>query len=404
MAVRRGAVVTVLVVLLAGTGIGASLVVLTRTPGGDASGDWPAQFLRCGQAADDLARDTGSVRLDLTAAPARIAPGDPWTATTTATVTSGDEAWVVGTDVSFMQDGVVVAVQDGPQVLRPSDALTEGPSADPDGVRPDPVTQLSVDLLTCEEYLHGSTQHPLEAGTYEVLVTQTLGVQDDAGGVATIAVASARTRVVVSAEAATPTDEPGTTPSTDVTATRPDVLPVPGGPADALFACGSPAPTSTAGLPDAAGLTLTADVPAAQWVGGSTPFTVTLGTDDGSTVLANAPLGGTLALADATGDVVAFVGPSRADVDLVEIGPGSTTLLDATDADGGTQVAVCLPDGSAVTKAEAPTVGLPDGTYTAWAFAQVLPKEVTDADGLTTTPPADLLVVVAEPVRITLAR
>ncbi|MGN8247367.1 hypothetical protein ACTHAM_001542 [Cellulomonas soli] len=403
MAVRRRSVVAGVVVVLVAAAVGAALYVLARTPDPDASGDWPGQFLRCGTAVEDLPADTGPVRLALDDAPTTLAPGDAWTATATATVTSGDEAWVVGTDVSFVQGGVVVAVQDGPQVLQPSDALTTGPEVDPDGVRTDPVTPLSVQPLTCDEYLHGDEQHPLEPGTYDVVVTQTLGVQD-ATGTATVARASARTtlEVTTSASATSTPQASSPTPTPD----RPAVLPPVDGPADTLFTCGQPVRLVATQLPDAAGLSLTADLPATSWAAGRITYTVTLGTQDGSRQLVNAPLGGTLALTDGSGDVVAFVGPRRVDVDLVEVGPDRSVVLAATgDAEGdATTVAVCQDDGTALSELENPTVELPDGTYTAWPFAEVLPKELTDASGQTTTPPADLLVVVAAPQAVTLRR
>ena len=129
---------------------------------------------------------------------------EEWTATVTASSTDPTaQGWVYGTDLTLVRDGVVVAVQDGPQVPLPQDvAAWTGDYA----VMPLPLdSEVSLGLASCDQYLHGNGSPDVAPGTYDLFVSQTLGLQPDRGTLAGgWGVAVTTVTVVADGEAAPP--------------------------------------------------------------------------------------------------------------------------------------------------------------------------------------------------------
>ena len=165
-------------------------------------------------------------------------------------------------------------------------------------------------------------------------------------------------------------------------------------PAAEVFACGQPGPESIHTLPDPGGLTLAVDLPAGPW-DTRNEIVGTVGTTDGQRILGNISPGVRFALVGADGTVVGFVAasPGEDDVVFIETGPESPATIAAT-----TFLTMCGQDGvSTLSNAEEGIAG----TYTAWPFITGVVKEVTDAEGNATTPPADPVIVIANPQEIT---
>ena len=159
-----------------------------------------------------------------------------------------------------------------------------------------------------------------------------------------------------------------------------------------MFTCGQPGPASIHTLPDPGGLTLAVDLPAGPWPWQDLPeVPATIGTSDGQTILANIGQGVNLALVDADGLVAGFVVADSGDVGLAEIGPTSPVETQSPQL-----LTVCEPDGGL--KYLEPLTG----TFTAWPYVTPLPKEVTDAEGVSATPASEPVIVIANPQEVTL--
>ena len=148
----------------------------SNVPSAAGQGDWPGQFTRCGEpVADVVATDAPDVvRVDVAMLDNATEVGvhEEWTAAVTASSTDPTaQGWVYGTDLTLARDGVVVAVQDGPQVPLPQDvAQWRGDYA----VVPLPlVSEVSLGLASCDQYLHGNGSPEVAPGTYDLFVSQT---------------------------------------------------------------------------------------------------------------------------------------------------------------------------------------------------------------------------------------
>ncbi len=152
-----------------------------------------------------------------------------------------------------------------------------------------------------------------------------------------------------------------------------------------LFRCGAPLTFTADSLPDAGGLTLTADLPADGWrtFGMGPRWSATLGTDAGRTILANVSTPLHVAFTDDDGVVVGRTFSGDLAVDLYPAGPDASTALPGTSEATGC-AALLAP-----------------GTYWAWPFAEAVLKEVQEANGEAYAPPAGLVVVVGAPTRVT---
>ncbi|MDQ2624091.1 MAG: hypothetical protein M3Y20_02900, partial [Actinomycetota bacterium] len=159
-----------------------------------------------------------------------------------------------------------------------------------------------------------------------------------------------------------------------------------------VFTCGQPGPDSIHTLPDSGGLTLAVDLPASPWSSAELPaIPGFLGSTDGQTILANIGQGVNGALVDSDGLVAGFVVADSGDVGLAEIAPGAPVETQSPQL-----LTVCGPDG------EPEHLRSLTGTYTFWPYVMATPKEVMDAEGNATTPPADSLIVIANPQEVTL--
>ncbi|MDM7854454.1 hypothetical protein [Cellulomonas alba] len=139
-----------------------------------AGGDWPAQFDRCGKPLADPPDPT-----ELTLRGATVAADGTWQATTVARRDDGMHAEVVGTDVSLVRDGVVVAVQEGAQVQQPEGPTTASPHRP--GIYGTISTPVTAHLASCAQYPVGHGSPVVEPGTYELVVVQTLAMTGDGG-------------------------------------------------------------------------------------------------------------------------------------------------------------------------------------------------------------------------------
>jgi len=177
-AAGRGAValLAVGVVALAGPALVGSVLGGTGGRGAPvaAQGDWPAQFARCGLPVADVLAARSPVSASLEHAVDRVAGARVWTGVLRTHVDPAvaDAAWVVGTDVSLVRDGVVVGVQEGWGLSRLTDVLPVEPGT------PEPlplVTDVAADLRSCDQVPDGVGDPRVPAGTYDVVVTQTVG-------------------------------------------------------------------------------------------------------------------------------------------------------------------------------------------------------------------------------------
>lgn len=209
-AARRGGVAGAAVL-----GVSALVVVLPLAGRGElvtppvGEGDWPGQVERCGQPIEDVLGDEGPAELALEDPDRSIAAGAAWTTLALAydPAEQATTGWVYGTDVSFVQDGVVIAVQSGEQVPALADVDEYFAGAD---FAPEPlplVTALDVDTIACDEYLDGAEPHGLLPGEYEVFVTQTVGMAG-ADGEEIRSRTSISAPLTVTADGVVPGDEP----------------------------------------------------------------------------------------------------------------------------------------------------------------------------------------------------
>jgi hypothetical protein len=240
-----GVAALALVVVAGGAGVvraGLDSGFSPSTPGGAGSAasaaDWPAQFGRCGQPADEVLPDVGADGMSLTLAdePATLPADGTWTATATLDRSTGGTipiAVLWGTDLTVVRDGVVVGVQDGPQVPD----LSQGPADSLGGPAPTTspfplVTDVSLGLNSCDPYPSGTGSADLAPGTYDLVVTQTISwaapgpgqsgaaaapLDSAAGGSMTDARVSAHTTVTIT-QAGVPKVGGATSPPTTTTA------------------------------------------------------------------------------------------------------------------------------------------------------------------------------------------
>jgi hypothetical protein len=368
-AVRAGGAVGVAALAVVAVVV-ATPSFLSRTPAADPPdgpppgvvADWPAQFDRCGALADE-GKDTKGV-VTLAAAVGPGASGTVDVHTTASAPARVDEGWVYGTDLSVIDThGRVVGVQEGPTVpaLDQVDAYYAGTdfAAVPFPVDLDEQRR----VVSCEQYPDGEGAVDLPPGTYTLQVTQTLGYID--GGRTVPARASTEVPFVLDADGAV-------APA----ASDPDPQA-----AGALFTCSAPVGVTIHTLPDAAGLTLAADLPATGWGSKAPEWSVTLGAADGRMVKARTAPAGSLALVDDSGAVAGFVQPGRGPLRESEVGITKTEELA-----GPTLVVPC--GGTTL-----------HGTYTAWPFvvATVMSGAFGDYSEVSPGP----VVVVANPREIT---
>ena len=166
---RRSRVIPAVVVGAVVVGLVVALPWLrSNVPSAAGQGDWPGQFTRCGEPTTDVMKvPDGVERVDVTllGAAAGVGVHEAWTAAVTASSTDATaQGWVYGTDLSLVRDGVVVAVQDGPQVPLPQE-VAQWPGDYP--VDPLPlVSDVSLGLASCDPYLRrnelagGGARHP----------------------------------------------------------------------------------------------------------------------------------------------------------------------------------------------------------------------------------------------------
>ena len=193
-----------LVLVVGGGGaVQAAITALRDTGHASSGGDWPAQFGRCGQAADGLLPDTGAASVQVSTVV--TVSGEATVLVSTVVDLPDDpgaQGWVYGTDLSVVQDGVVVGVQEGAQVPDVADAVSYDAGAT---YRPASFPQSVVvraALVSCEQYPSGTGQTTLATGSYTLVVTPTVGYIDT-DGVTRAARASAQTPLVEWTRAAT---------------------------------------------------------------------------------------------------------------------------------------------------------------------------------------------------------
>ncbi len=347
-AAGRGAValVAVGVVALAGPALVGSVLGGTgHGPSSGAMGDWPAQFARCGMPVADVVATDSPVSTTLEVAPDRIDASRQWSAALRTDVDPAvtGEAWVVGTDVSLVSDGVVVGVQEGWGLRLLDDVLPVEPGSP---VTTPLFTDLLADVRSCASYeprTGGSSGEPgdprVPAGVYDVVVTQTVA-WFTADGTTHAAQASATHRVEVSDDD-TPSELPG----------EPDPEQC-GGDADALALLAGPEANPFA-------VTLDADVPTHAPTGEPLRFTVTA-TNEG-TAGVEGWTGHPWVLLTRDGQVVAVPG-AQDDIGLdATMPPGASTGYDAV-----TELEDCTTLGVGEHAGTSGGDPLPPGDYEVW--------------------------------------
>ncbi|KQY23282.1 hypothetical protein ASD16_12055 [Cellulomonas sp. Root485] len=179
----------------------------SNVPGAAGQGDWPGQFVRCGEPVADVvtagAPEVVPVDVSMLDNATEVGVHEEWTAAVTASSTDPTaQGWIYGTDLTLVRDGVVVAVQDGPQVPLPQDvAQWTGDYA----VAPLPQwSEVSLRLASCDQYLHADGSPEVAPGTYDLVVSQTLGLQSENGTVGGWGVAVTTVTVVADGDAAPP--------------------------------------------------------------------------------------------------------------------------------------------------------------------------------------------------------
>jgi len=98
---------------------------------------------------------------------------------------------------------------------------------------------------------------------------------------------------------------------------------------------------------------------------------VTVRTTNGRTVIGNAPIAGALIVLTRDGVVVGRGYSATGDVDILDLAADQTALVPATGVLG-----LCT-----IPQIDAPPLGLPAGTYQAYAVMEVMLQEVTEAGG-----------------------
>lgn len=232
-AFRRAATAATTLVLVAGTagavyaGLSerrANPPVTTPTEPPTAIADFPAQFLRCGQAAGDVLPDVGGLTLRLDEADATVATDGTWHAVATAELpgASDEQGWVWGTDLTVLRDGVVVGVQDGAQVPDVAD-IDQWLGGSLYATEPFPLTgDVALGLASCDQYPSGTGSPNLEPGTYDLVVTQTISYGAPEGGTRQDARTSTRTTVTITDAAGVAADPTACGSSDDELATIAD--------------------------------------------------------------------------------------------------------------------------------------------------------------------------------------
>ena len=173
-------------VVVAGVAVVAVVVavpfLLSNGPGAAGQGDWPGQFGRCGELVADVIPADGEIDVSLLDASTSVGVHGQWTAAVTASSTDATaQGWVYGTDLTLVRDGVVVGVQDGPQVPQPQHVQEWGGDY---AVAPLPlVSDVSLGLASCDQYPNGNGSPEVAPGTYDLVVSQTVGLQPDSGAV-----------------------------------------------------------------------------------------------------------------------------------------------------------------------------------------------------------------------------
>ncbi|ROS31643.1 hypothetical protein [Cellulomonas sp. PhB150] len=322
------------------------------TPPPGVNADWPAQFDRCGKKFATVLPDVGRATLTTSDGTLDEANQAIVLVTTTTGPAGVDEGWVYGTELSAVDDdGTIIGVQEGPSVPAVDDVDDYYAGTDFASV-PFPIKDhAKIPFVSCGQYPDGSGALALETGTYHLWATQTIGYRQGSESVV------ARATVEV-----------------------PIVVPLPARPATAedYFACGLPVARLTEARPDAAGLVLEANTPAAGWGSTAPAWSVTVGASDGRTISARSGAAGNLALVDSSDTVVGFVTAGRSPLREFEVGPDATTTLD-----GPTLVTSC--DGTDLT-----------GDYEAWPFLVATLESSTLADGSVASTPTTPVVVVAD--------
>lgn len=140
-------------------------------------GDWAAQFDRCGEPFVAPAHAT-VLRLQ----DASIDAGATWRATTLSDQPDGNANTLVGTDVSLVRDGVVVAVQDGPQVQQPDGPTTVEGLTHAYGASA--IFPVEAHLVSCAPFTGRAGSSVVAPGTYELVVVQTLAMTSIDGSTA----------------------------------------------------------------------------------------------------------------------------------------------------------------------------------------------------------------------------
>ena len=161
-----------------------------------------------------------------------------------------------------------------------------------------------------------------------------------------------------------------------------------GTPTGVFPACGSATPADTGAAPLTLDLTLAPD----GWTAGQrVEQTVSVRTTEGRHVLANADAAGARLVLARDGVVVGTVAREAQDATMLDLGPDRTQAVPLT---GAFEVCEVAPTGDDA------ALGLPPGTYDAYAVLDVALKEVVEASGeaVSTSEP---LVVRGGPVPVT---
>ena len=205
-ALRTGGVAALAVLVVGGAagGVNAGLGAWRGGPPADGSslaavGDWAGQFARCGQPmgsgvqlvlpdvpsyGDSSALQGAALRVD--GATTSMPADGEWAGTLTLAGQGldGREGWTWGTDLTVFDDSnTVVGVQTAAQVpdAEGIDEWLAG-AAPSFALEPFPlVSDVSLGLASCEQYLTGGGPSELAPGDYHLMITQTASVLDADG-------------------------------------------------------------------------------------------------------------------------------------------------------------------------------------------------------------------------------
>jgi hypothetical protein len=325
-----------------------------------ATSDWPAQFDRCGKyvgdvlADSDVLAETGDVSLEATL---NRGPGATIRVETTMTAPANiDEGWVYGTELTVVDSaGVVVGVHEGPSVPALDDVAAQFSGA-AYATYPFPL-RWSGDfpLVSCDQYPDGNGAVAIGFGDYKLLVAQTVGYIE--GGKTRVGRAVAAVPLVIGPGHTPYPGQPTPGPTVEPSSSLPSADP-PDSAADDPFRCGATLDATIHTLPDAAGLTLAADLPEDGWSTEPPPWSVTVGSSDEKEHVMTGGAAGFLALVDSSGVVAALVVPDAAPPKTITVGPDTTAVLD-----GPTLLVPCSVE------------PVPGATYTAWPYIYATPAE-----------------------------